>query len=519
MSRFQHAVWLTVAGIVLLPSCATVERRLLRVQSPESRVHRRESRDPGRADDPGVTSPQRRSNDRVIVLTTGQTGDGKHDVLLPVPLAPPASDADNPDDVPTRLPVEPPASGMLLTLETLEQWAYENNPTLQQSISVLDKARGIQRQVGMYPNPVAGYSASEIGNEGNAGQQGGFISQTIVTGGKLRLNREVADWDIENLSWEFQAQRYRVQNDVRLRFYAVLGAQRRVKIATELLKVAQEGVRAAKALLEGKQGTRPDVLQAQVQLNRVRITLQNARYDSKFSWKQLAAVIGRPELNITPLSGDLFGDPQEWGWETTYQKLLAGSPELQAAQARTQRALAQLQRQEIQPVPNLLAQVGVAKDASTGSTIANVQIGIPLPIFNRNQGNIDLAHAEYHRAVSDVERLQLALRNRLAVAFRDFQQSRQQVQRYGKDIIPTAKENLNLTEEGYKQGEFDFIRVLTARRTFFEVSLNYVDSLVALKQSSVILSGLLLTGGLNDVRNISQGVGGVSNRGRALSGQ
>ena len=390
---------------------------------------------------------------------------------------------------------------------------------MQQATSVLEKAHGIQRQVGLYPNPVVGYSASEIGNEGKAGQEGGFFSQTIVTGGKLRLNREVADWDIENLSWEFQAQRFRVQNDVRLRFYAVLGAQRRIKIATELLTVAREGVRAAKLLLEGKQGTRPDVLQAQVELNRVRIILQNARYDAESSWKQLAAVIGRPELKTTPLSGDLTGDSEEWDWETTYQKLLAGSPELQAAQARTQRALAQLERQEIQPVPNLLTQIGVAKDTSTGSTIANVQIGVPLPLFNRNQGNVDLADAEYHRAVSDVERLQLALRNRLAVALRNYQQARQQVQRYRKDILPTAKENLNLTEEGYKQGEFDFLRVLTARRTFFEVSLNYVDSLVALKQSNVVLSGLLLTGGLNDVRDISQGVGGTGNRGRALSGQ
>ena len=512
MFRFQCALWLTVGGVMLLPSCAAVKTR-------RSRVESRESTGLGTADNRDVTSPQSRPGKPVIELTSGQGGDGKHDVWTPVSLAPPASVDEPAAPVPTRLSAEDAASSTPLTLETLEQWAYENNPTLQQAISVLDKARGIHRQVGLHPNPVVGYSASEIGNEGKAGQEGGFVSQTIVTGGKLRLNREVADWDIENLSWEYKAQRYRVQNDVRLNFYAVLGAQRRVKIATELLRVAQEGVRAAKALLQGKQGTRPDVLQAQVQLNRVRITLQNARYASEFSWKQLAAIVGRPVLKSAPLAGDLLGDAKQWDWETTYQKLLAASPELQAAQARTQRALAQLERQEVQPVPNLLTQIGVAKDTSTGSTIANVQIGVPLPIFNRNQGNVDLAHAEYHRAVSDVERLQLALRNRLAVAFRNYQQARQQVQRYRKDILPTAKENLKLTEEGYKQGEFDFLRVLTARRTFFEVNLNYVDSLVALKQSNVVLSGLLLTGGLNDVRDISQGVGGVSNRGRALSGQ
>ncbi len=425
-----------------------------------------------------------------------------------------------PDEEPARSGPEslgPADESGAMTLKDLEQMALAWNPTLQQAAAVVQKARGIRQQVGLYPNPTVGYAGQEVGDSNTAGQQGGFIGQTIVTGHKLQLNQDVASWDIQELSWAYQAQQYRVLNDVRLRYFDVLGAQRRVSIAEDLVHVAEVGAKAAEDLFEAKQGARPDVLQARVDLNEVRIILQNARYDYDAAWKQLASVLGQPELVPPQLSGSLQEEVPEYEWETMHALLLERSPELQAAYTRVQRAKAQIRRQKAQPVPNVQAQVGVMHDNISDFDEVNVQVGIPLPIFNRNQGNIATSYAEYHRTIRDVERMKLGLRNRLAVAFRDMQQSSQQVARYQQDIIPTAKENLDLTEEGYQQGEFDFLRVLTARRTYFETNLRYVQSLIAWRKADVILSGLLLTGGLNDVRDINGGARRL--RGMALGGQ
>ncbi len=412
---------------------------------------------------------------------------------------------------------DPGDESAAMTLEDLEQIALAWNPTLQQAAAVVQKARGVRHQVGLYPNPTIGYSGQEMGDSNTAGQQGGFIGQTFVTGHKLQLNRDVACWDIQELSWAYQAQQYRVLNDVRLRYFDVLGAQRRVSIAEDLVHVAEVGAKAAEDLFEAKQGARPDVLQARVDLNEVRIILQNARYDYDAAWKQLAAVLGQPGLAPTQLAGSLQEDVPEYEWETMYALLLERSPELQAAYVRVQRAKAQIRRQKAQPIPNVQAQVAVMHDNLSDFDEVNVQVGIPLPIFNRNQGNITTSFAEYHRTIRDVERLRLGLRNRLATAFRDMQQANQQVRRYQQDIIPTAKENLDLTEEGYQQGEFDFLRVLTARRTYFETNLRYVQSLIAWRKADVMLSGLLLSGGLDDVGDLSGGAGGL--RGMALGGQ
>ena len=445
----------------------------------------------------------------------------KHDVKarqsrlpkkLPPPLAPGAS-----GKVKTA---ESAAASSLLKLSDLESIALESNPSLKQLAAVVEKARGIHEQVGLYPNPVVGYSGTEIGNEGAAGQQGGFLSQTIVTGNKLKLNRDVASWNIQEFSWEYQAQRHRVLNDVRLRYYDVLGAQQQLKIAGDLLKVAEEGVKIAEQLRKAKQTSKADVLQARVDRNQIRIIRRNAQYAYDAAWKRLAALLGRPKFVARPLDGKLSEQAPNREFQTLFDQLLAESPQMQAVRARIQGARLAIDRQEAQPIPNLLTQIGVAHDYSSGDTVTNLQIGIPLPVFNRNQGNIRLAQAEYQRAYRDAERLQLQLRDQLAVAFRRFQQAKYQTDQYKNYILKDAKESLTLTEESYKGGQINFLRVLTARRTYFEANLRYVEALIALRQANVVIDGFVLTGGLTGVPDIgSRALNGLGQRGQALGGQ
>lgn len=407
-----------------------------------------------------------------------------------------------------------------LTLAQLEQMAFETNPTLMQVAAVVEKARGIHEQVGLYPNPSVGYSASEVGNEGKGGQQGGFVSQTIVTAGKLRLNQDVACWNIQEMSWEYQTQRVRVQNDVRRTYYDVIGAQRRMKIAADLVKVAETGAKIAEQRRKAKQGSKADVLQAQIDLNRVRIIQQNAKYDYDAAWRQLTAVLGRPDMPPQPLAGSLNGTVPKWEWDAARDKLIGGSPQLQAARARVQRARAAIRRQEAQPIPNLNTQVSLQQDANSGYTIAGVQLGVPIPVFNRNQGNIRVAQGEYHRTLRDVQRLELQLRHGLAEAFRNYRQAEYQVARYEKGILDNARESLTLIEQSYEAGQVNFLRVLTARRIYFEANLRYVQALIALQQANVVIDGYVLTGGLTDVPNIAnRSLSTLGQRGQTLSGQ
>ncbi len=432
-----------------------------------------------------------------------------------------ASASPGPDAAPTTAPAGQASmsrTAIPLTLEEAVQLAMAQHPTLLQALQNVERASAIRKQVTLYPNPSVGYSASEVGNDGRAGQQGGFIQQTIVTAGKLKLNGHIADWARAQAEQQLEAQQYRVRNDVRAAFYALLGTQKRLEILARLREVAEQGVKTAQALKEAQQGTLTEVLQAELDLGQIQILQQNAEVERQANWQRLAATIGLPDLEPRPLEGELFGELPEYDWDQLWQRLQETSPELRAAEAAVEQAAWQVHRQRRQPIPNLTAQAGVARDYASGSDIAGIQLGIPLPLFNRNQGNIDLADAEYRIAQREVERVRLSLRQRLSDAYQDFEQARRQVLRYQRSLLPAAERNLKLAEEGYRQGEFDFLTVLTARRTFFQVHLQYITAWTTLRTAQVALDGLLLQNA-TQVRPAGSQLGTLGRRGQALSGQ
>jgi cobalt-zinc-cadmium efflux system outer membrane protein len=75
-------------------------------------------------------------------------------------------------------------------LSDFEALALKNNPTLKQAQSMVRTSAGLARQAGLWPNPSVGYQGEEIrGGSFRGGEQGGFVQQNIVLGGKLQLRR------------------------------------------------------------------------------------------------------------------------------------------------------------------------------------------------------------------------------------------------------------------------------------------------------------------------------------------
>ena len=121
-------------------------------------------------------------------------------------------------------------SGRSLTLADLEAIAMANNPTLAQVAGTIEQQRGMWEQVGLYPNPLAGYLTA-ASNDPTQRNNGIFLSQEIVTAKKRQFAREVELQELNRLGWEQHAQRMRVLNDLRIRYYEVL-AQESIAIAS-----------------------------------------------------------------------------------------------------------------------------------------------------------------------------------------------------------------------------------------------------------------------------------------------
>ena len=383
-----------------------------------------------------------------------------------------------------------------LSLAELEAMALGNHPGLRRAVARLQAARGRWVQAGLPPNPRVGYTAGEIGNEGQAGQQGGMVAQQLITGGKLRLNRAVARGDIMRSQRELAAQQGRVINDVRSAFYDVLAAHRRLLIAQRLVAISQEAVATAEALVQAQEASQADLLQAKIEADTTTIVLNNARNRYDAAWRTLAAAVGVPDLPPQPLAGKLEDDGRVFEFEEALARVIRESPEVAAAWANVNRARWALARARVEPIPNLNLQGSVQYDDASGFTIAGAQLSMPIPIWNRNQGGIREAAGNLAAARADALRLELSLQQRLAAAFERYANARQQVERYRGSIIPNAKRTLDMVLLAYRQGEFPYIRLLTAQRTFFQANLAYVDALRELRVSTVVIDGLLLEGGL-----------------------
>ena len=408
-----------------------------------------------------------------------------------------------PTPAPAPVPQEPvpqppgtPAAPAGMGLAELEEMALRCNPTVAQAAHRVDAARGHCIQVGLYPNPVAGYIGAEIGNEGQGGQQGSYFSQEIVTAGKLRLSQNVAMQEARQAEWAWQSQRQRVVTDVRRAFYDVLVAQRKMELSEQLLRIGEEGVRSTEALVKAQEAAHADTLQAHIEAESAKVMLERARNQHAAAWRSLAAVVGAANLPPQPLAGEATDGLPVLTWDETYNRLLAESPQLASARAGVARAQASVERECAQRVPNIDLQMTAQYDNATKYTWGTVQAGVPMPIFNRNQGNIRKAQAELMAAQNEVQRVQLDLQQRLSVVFEQYATARYQVERYSQDILPSAKKSLDLANLGYRQGEYNYLFLLTAQRTFFQTNLTYLDALRELRTAGTAIEGNLLSGSL-----------------------
>lgn len=439
-----------------------------------------------------------------ITLRFAEVAPAQNDSLqTPTPTAAPTSPIAT---EPQPLPVPTTAGIPALTLEQLEQKALTSNPSLRRVAALVGAARGNSVQVGLPPNPSVGYEGQQLGSGGLAEQHGVAFSQEIVRGGKLRLNRAVADRERMRVEQEYAAQEQRVLTDVRIAFYQVLLAQRQIDVTSNLIHISDEGSKSVDALFRAQEAARSDILQAQLETENARILAENARNRHEAAWRSLAAIVGEPDLAIQALAGDAMAPPKKIEYPDSLARLLETSPEISAAQMEVDRARFAFERARVEPTPNVNFQglVNWQDNGIAGKPDGGVAVSIPIPVFNRNQGAIARADHELVAAREALTQLQLELQNRLAPVYEQYANARNQVERYQKNILPAADESLALTRQRYSSGEGNYISLLTAQRTFSQTQLNYLDAVRALRISEVEIDGLLLSGSLQSSATIDR---------------
>src|SRR5213080_3447711 len=324
------------------------------------------------------------------------------------------------------------AKSALVTLEQVQKIASESNPTLRQAQAEIRAANARQQQSGLYPNPTMAYTGDEIrGGAVGGGKQGFFLQQTVVTGGKLRLSRGIFGKDVKLAEIEGEEQEMRVQSAVKMAFLRVLAVQELLDARRDMAAIAQDSTETQRRLMNTGQADETEVLEAEVEAQRMRMGARMQENTLREEWRSLAAVIGQPGLPLATVAGDLEKGWPEVNEEEAVEAIAKESPAVRiadVAEARAQNVFTRARREAIPDVQvrggmeynhDLLGSVPFAK-----SWEGIAEVAVEIPLFNRNQGNVTAARADIERAGQEKTRIALTLRERAASAIDQYANAR-----------------------------------------------------------------------------------------------
>jgi len=420
-------------------------------------------------------------------------------------------------DVP-ELPILPGAdpavdtipAGPAMRVADFEQRAMAVHPVIARASAAIESARGRARQAGLWPNPIAGYSAEEIqsGEPTHGGQHGFSVDQVFLLGGKLGKRRDALMGAVREAEAELEVARFGVTNTVRLAYFDALAAQQRVDLERRMVALLQEAVRASYGLYNVGQADRPDVLEIEIEARQAQVRLISARTEMERTRQQLAIVVADPGLEFGRLEGNL--DEALGGVEAiAVSQILERSPEVASARAGVERARLAIRAAKAERVPDLFV-TGGARYNREHREINNVhfnplgwqgfvEAGVTIPIFNRNQGGIAAAEADLRAAEADLRRLELGIRSRFATATARYRDAARVAEAYRVEIVPRAEEAYQLYLTKYQDMMASYPQVLIARRTMLQSNLDYIAALESLYRAGLPLRGFLIAEGTSSM--------------------
>lgn len=367
------------------------------------------------------------------------------------------------------------AAPSFLTLQQALQAAYERNPTLRAASRAIGIAHGEHQQAGMLPNPELGLSTE--GTDSRSRVETVEIAQTIELGGKRAARLAAGDQQRQLAAEALQAQRAELRADVMAAYLDALTVQERVTLARSAIDVAGRALDAAtRRVAAGKispvEQTRSSVAEAMVKMELTQATAELA-----VARRKLATLMG----SSAPLAQSLVTPELAFDAIPPLAELearLDAAPRLRQARVQVAREDAQVKVERALRTPDLRVSVGSQRDRERGGATQTVLgLSVPLPLFNRNQGNLAAAlqRADQARDEADAERLRLHAA--LADSHGRLEVAQAQIDSLAREVLPAAQQAYEAAVTGFELGKFGFLDVLDTQRALIAARTHYLQAL------------------------------------------
>ncbi|HEY5315637.1 MAG TPA: TolC family protein [Pirellulales bacterium] len=392
---------------------------------------------------------------------------------------------------PGRTPATAEAVQPTWSLEQVTTLAERYNPILRRAQARVESARGDALQAAIYPNPRFDTNNPQVFNGTNSLFNVGF-QQPILVKGKFRLQKSAANLLVEQKQYSMVSDRFDMLTAVRQQFYIVLASERRVQVLTNLLGIATSSLKAANGRMQAGEGTLPEVLLLRTEFQRAQINLKNAQTLLEGERKQLAAVIGLPEMQVINVVGDFEQGMPDFNEQGLRRFVVSENADVQIARRELTRNQVLHERARADAYPNVTT--GPAYQFSPyapGNQQFWFNIQFDIPTWDRNQGNIRSAQADVLDALSNLGTVQNELLRQAADAISRYRAARERAQRIATEILPNARRAQEMVKDGFVKGLLDVSTFLQAQRTLIETNQDYIDALEEVWTTAAEIANLL----------------------------
>ena len=382
----------------------------------------------------------------------------------------------NPQDTATTIVI-----GDTLTFSDALSKALLQNPRLQ-SFGWQIRVREAERlQASLLPNPQL---SAEMENFGGTGRFEGLDSReiTIRLGQKILLGadrlkaKRLAGYNQKLAGWDYETQRLEVLTGVTQAYISTLEAQQQWRQQQELVDVAQKLFDSISAQVEAGKVSPIAETRAKVELSRAHIDLKNALNQFEAARSNLASFWGSEQPSFEGLAGTL-GSPDPVPGYQSLTNYIQRNPDVARWATELQQRESRLSLERAKGIPNPTISGGYKRFEDVGAEAAVVGISIPLPFFDRNQGNIKAAKYRINRVESQREVAVTEVNRALQEAYSILQASYHEVRQLEEEVLPGAESAFEGIQTGYRQGKFDYLEVLDAQRTLFTSRTRYIQAL------------------------------------------
>ncbi|MGH8069403.1 MAG: TolC family protein [Candidatus Entotheonellia bacterium] len=395
----------------------------------------------------------------------------------------------------------------VLTLRQALALALLQNPELAATSWEVRAGEARTLQAGLLPNPEIGV---EVENFAGSGEFRGFdaaettiaLGQLVELGGKRLRRARVAALERDLAAWDYEAKRLDVFTETTKAFVEVLGAQARLTVNADLVRLAEQVLSTAAERVRAGKVPAVEETKAQVALSTARIALERAGRELTAARKRLAASWGSTIPSFERAEGALERTAAIPSAEQLAQRI-GQNPDIARWVVEMAQRQAAVTLEESRRIPDVTAGGGVRRLSETRDTALVFELTIPLVLFDRNQGarleaRYQLAKAGEERRAAEV-RVHTALATTYAALSAAFIEATQ----LRDEVLPGARSAFEAANEGYRQGKFGFLEVLDAQRTLFEARSQYIEALASYHQAVAEMERLIGEP-LEAVKNLSE---------------